>query len=500
MNPETPTSESAATTAPPGFRIEHDTLGDVAVPLSALFGAQTRRAALNFPVSGLRLPRRLIRALALLKRAAAVVNKDNGALPAATADAIIQAAGEVADGRHDLEFPVDIFQTGSGTSSNMNANEVIANRAIQILGGVVGTKRPVHPNDHVNQGQSSNDVFPTAVNIAAVEATERDLLPALRQLQDALSAKARAFDHIVKLGRTHLMDAVPIRLGQEFSGYVRMVANARRRIETARAAIAELPLGGTAVGTGLGSTPDFAPRVISLVGQDIGIALQQAPNLFEALSTHDNMVELSAALRSAAVSLTKIANDFRWLGSGPKGGLAELQLPELQPGSSIMPGKVNPVMAEMLLMVCAQVVGNDATVAWGGAAGNFELNTMTPVMAFCLLQSIDILAAGSRIFASKCVDGVAADEARCRDLVERSSALVTALVPRIGYDAAAALARESAETGRTIREIARTKEILSDDDLDRLLDVTAMTGRAITSGELSDTGTIGTTLGTKIEK
>jgi fumarate hydratase class II len=281
---------------------------------------------------------------------------------------------------------------------------------------------------------------------------------------------------IVKLGRTHLMDAVPIRLGQEFSGYVQIVANAIRRIDGARAAISELPLGGTAVGTGLGSAPDFAPRVIALISGEIGLPLHQAPNLFEALSTHDGMVELSAALRSAAVSLTKIANDFRWLGSGPAGGIGELRLPELQPGSSIMPGKVNPVMGEMLVMVCAQIVGNDATVAWGGAAGNFELNTMTPVMAFALLQSIDILAAGCRLFASRCVDGVEANEARCRELVERSSALVTALAPRIGYDAAAGLAHRAVQTGKTIREIAREAGILPDDELDRLLDVTTMTG------------------------
>jgi len=462
--------------SPPGARIERDSLGPVAVPEAALYGAQTQRAALNFPVSGLRLPRRLIRALALLKRGAARVNKEDGNLAAPLADAIIQAADEVAGGAHDGEFPVDIFQTGSGTSSNMNANEVISNRAIQLLGGVVGSKIPVHPNDHVNKGQSSNDVFPTAVNIAAAEATARDLLPALQQLHDALASKAAAFMPIVKLGRTHLMDAVPIRLGQEFSGYVQIVANALRRVDGARAAISELPLGGTAVGTGLGSAPDFAPRVIALISREIGLPLRQAPNLFEALSTHDGMVELSAALRSAAVSLTKIANDFRWLGSGPEGGIGELRLPELQPGSSIMPGKVNPVMCEMLVMVCAQIVGNDATVAWGGAAGNFELNTMTPVMAFALLQSIDILAAGCRLFASRCVDGVEANEARCRELVERSSALVTALAPRIGYDAAAALAHRAVQTGKTIRQIAREERILPDDELDRLLDVTTMTG------------------------
>lgn len=463
-------------TIPSGQRLERDSLGEVTVPDWALFGAQTQRAVQNFPVSGLRLPRRLIRALALLKRAAAQVNKASGALPAPLADAIIQAAGEVATGDHDAHFPVDIFQTGSGTSSNMNTNEVISNRAIQILGGVVGSKTPVHPNDHVNKGQSSNDVFPTAVNIAAAEATERDLLPALLQLQASLQAKVVAFDHVVKLGRTHLMDAVPVRLGQEFSGYAQMVKNAVRRIRAAQRAISELPLGGTAVGTGLGSAPGFAPQVIARVAAEIGIPLMQAPNLFEAMATHDSMVELSAALRSAAVSLTKIANDIRWLASGPRGGIAELRLPELQPGSSIMPGKVNPVMAEMLLMVCAQVVGNDATVAWGGAGGTFELNTMTPVMAFSLLQSIDILAAGCRQFSSKCVDGIEADEARCSELVERSTALVTALAPRIGYDAASALAKESAQSGKTIREMAHEKKVLPDDELDRLLDVTSMTG------------------------
>jgi fumarate hydratase, class II len=469
-------ADPAATGATGDFRTERDSLGDVMVPASALFGAQTQRAVLNFPVSGIRLPRRVIRALGLLKRAAAQVNQETGVLPAPIAAAIMRAATEVADGRHDADFPVDVFQTGSGTSTNMNANEVIANRAIQILGGTVGSKTPVHPNDHVNRGQSSNDVFPTVVNIAAAEATELDLLPALRRLDAALADKARAFDHVVKLGRTHLMDAMPIRLGQEFSGYRQMIVNGQRRIQAARAVVAELPLGGTAVGTGFGSEPGFAPRIIELLGQDTGLGLRQAPNLFEALSTHDGLVELSAALRSLAVSLTKIANDLRWLASGPRGGLGELRLPELQPGSSIMPGKVNPVMLEMLLMVCAQVVGNDATVAWGGAAGNFELNTMTPVMAFALLQSIDILAAGVGLFETRCVQGIEADEGRCRSLVEQSMALVTALAPRIGYDAAAALARESNETGKTIRELCRDKKLFPDDELERILDVTAMTG------------------------
>ena len=450
-------------------------MGEVRVPADALFGAQTQRAIENFPVSGWRMPRRVIRALGLIKRAAALANRQLGALPPELADAIATAAGEVAVGRHDGAFPVDVFQTGSGTSTNMNANEVIANRAIQLLGGVVGSKTPVHPNDHVNRGQSSNDVFPTAANIAAAEGAARDLLPALAVLATSLRRKSVEFDAIVKVGRTHLMDAVPIRLGQELSGYVQMVENAQRRITAASVALCELPLGGTAVGTGLGSVAGFAPRVIALVAEETGLPLQQAPNLFEALSAHDGLVELSAALRAAALSLTKIANDIRWLGSGPRAGLGELHLPDLQPGSSIMPGKVNPVMAEMLLMVCAQVVGLDATVAWGGAAGNFELNTMTPVMANAVLQAVDLLTAGCRLFASRCVDGLTADAERCRWLVERSLALVTALAPTIGYDAAASLAHDSALSGKSIRELCLERKLIPEADLDRLLDVTAMT-------------------------
>src|SRR4051794_10605135 len=427
-------------------RIETDSLGKVEVPVDALYGAQTQRAAENFPVSGLRLPRRVIRALALIKKAAAEVNRRSGKLDATLADAIIQAAHEVAAGQHDRDFVVDIFQTGSGTSSNMNTNEVIANRAIQILGGTVGSKQPVHPNDHVNMGQSSNDVFPTAVHIAATEAIQRDLLPALEALQGALAAKAKAFDHVVKIGRTHLMDAVPVRLGQEFSGYAQILTNTVRRVQGVLPSVSELALGGTAVGTGLNSAPDFAPKIIRIISQEIGIPLCQAPNLFEALSARDGLVEASGALRSAAASLTKVANDIRWLGSGPRCGIGEILLPDLQPGSSIMPGKVNPVMSEMLLMICAQVIGNDATVAWGGAAGNFELNVMIPVIAYNVLQSVEILANACRLFADRCVQGITADEARCASLVEQSLALVTALNARIGYDAAAAIARESVRT------------------------------------------------------
>jgi fumarate hydratase, class II len=458
-------------------RTETDSLGPVQVPADALYGAQTHRASQNFPFSGLRLPRRVIRALALIKKAAAEVNRDTGKLDPKLAGAIIEAAHEVAGGKHDHEFVVDIFQTGSGTSSNMNTNEVIANRAIQLLGGEVGSKRPVHPNDHVNMGQSSNDVFPTAVHIAAAEAMERDLLPALEALEGALAAKAKAFDHIVKIGRTHLMDAVPVRLGQEFSGYTQMVTNSIRRVRTAATSVAELALGGTAVGTGLGSDPAFAPKVISIISKEIRVHLKQAPNLFEALSARDGLVEASGALRSTAVSLTKIANDVRWLGSGPRCGIGEIHLPDLQPGSSIMPGKVNPVMSEMLLMICAQVIGNDATVGWGGAAGNFELNVMIPVMAYNVLNSVGILTNGARLFASRCVEGLEANEKRCNELVEQSLAMVTALNPRIGYDAAAAIAKESVKTGKTVRELCLEKKVLPPDELERLLDPRSMTGK-----------------------
>jgi len=459
-----------------GSRVETDSLGEVSVPASALYGAQTQRAVDNFPVSGLTLPRRMIRALALIKRAAAIVNRDKKVLAADLADAIIIAAGEVADGKHDVDFPVDIFQTGSGTSSNMNANEVIANRAIQLLGGTVGSKKPVHPNDHVNKGQSSNDVIPTAVHIAAVEAVERDLLPAMRVLERSLQQKARDFDGVVKIGRTHLMDAVPVRLGQELGGHAAMMAAAIRRVESARASLAELALGGTAVGTGLGAEPGFAESVIARVSAEIGVPLRQAPNLFEALAAHDGLVEASGALRSAAVSLTKIANDVRWLGSGPRCGIGEIHIPDLQPGSSIMPGKVNPVMSEMLLMICAHVVGNDAAIGWGGAAGNFELNVMTPMMAYNLLQSIDVLGRGCRLFAERCVDGLTANVERCNELVEQSLAMVTALNPRIGYDAAAAIAKESVKTGKTVRQLCLEKNVLPPDELARLLNPRTMTG------------------------
>jgi fumarate hydratase, class II len=459
-----------------GFRNEKDTLGQVAVPNTALWGAQTQRAVENFPVSGRRLPRRLIRALALIKKAAAQVNRDQGALPPEIAGAIVTAAEEIAQGQHDDQFPVDVFQTGSGTSSHMNTNEVIANRAIELLGGQRGSKTPVHPNDHVNRGQSSNDVFPSAVHLAAAEAVAQDLLPALRELETALQERAAAFDGVVKIGRTHLQDAVPIRLGQEMAGYASMVRNAIRRLDGAQPAVLELALGGTAVGTGLGALPGFAAAVIERLRQDTGLAVRQAADLREALATRDGLVELSAALRGAAVSLTKIANDLRWLASGPRCGLGELRLPELQPGSSIMPGKVNPVMPEMLLMVCAEVVGNDATVAWAGASGNFELNAMIPVIAWNVLSSVDLLARAARLFSSRCVAGLEANAERCAALVEQSLALATALVPRLGYDQSASVAREALASGKTVRQLVREKQLIPESELDRLLDPRAMTG------------------------
>ena len=460
-----------------GTRTEKDTLGEVAVPDAALWGAQTERAVQNFPVSGRRLPRRMIRALALVKKAAAAVNRDGGDLQPELAEAIARAADEVASGQHDGHFPVDVFQTGSGTSSHMNVNEVIANRAIQILGGQLGSKHPVHPNDHVNRGQSSNDVFPTAAHLAAAEALVADALPALDHLHAALRDKATELDDVVKVGRTHLQDAVPIRMGQEFSGYAQMVANARRRLAATVPAVAELPLGGTAVGTGLGAAPGFATAVIDRLRAETGLPLVQAPNLFEALAARDGLVELSGALRGTAVSLTKVANDLRWLASGPRCGLGELRLPELQPGSSIMPGKVNPVMSEMLLMICAQVIGNDATVAWAGAAGNFELNAMIPVIAVNVLHSIELVASGARLFADRAVRGVQADRDRCAALVEQSLALATALVPRLGYDASAALARESVTTGKTVRELCLEKRLMPPDELAHLLDPRRLTER-----------------------
>ncbi|MGB3562233.1 MAG: class II fumarate hydratase [Thermoanaerobaculia bacterium] len=463
-------------------RIEKDSLGDVEVSESAYWGAQTERARQNFQVSGLRFPRRFIAALGLIKGEAAGVNVELGLLDQELADAIRQAAREVAGEAYDDHFPLDIFQTGSGTSTNMNANEVIANRAIELLGGKMGSKTPVHPNDHVNAGQSSNDVIPTAIHLAAYGAVAEELEPALAHLAEALEAKAREFDDVIKIGRTHLQDAVPIRLGQEFSAYAQQVRNGLERVAAAKPRLAELALGGTAVGTGLNAHPEFADRVIAQLVERTGHPFKPAPNRFEALAAKDAAVEMSGALKTVAVSLTKIANDLRWLGSGPRCGLGEISLPSLQPGSSIMPGKVNPVIPESVLMVCAQVMGNDLTISLGGMAGNFELNVMMPVIAFNLLQSIEILANGSQMLADKCVAGLEVNRERCREMVEKSLAMVTALAPRIGYDEAAALAKEAFETGRTVRELAAEKKVLPPDELAKVLDA-----RSQTEGGLSKT-------------
>ncbi len=463
-------------------RIEKDSLGDIEVPDEAYYGAQTERARRNFPVSGLRFPSRFLRALGAIKREAAQINEQMGIVEPKVAAAIRQAADEVARGERDADFPLDIFQTGSGTSTNMNANEVISNRAIELLGGVRGSKSPVHPNDHVNAGQSSNDVIPTAIHVSAFAALAEDLEPQLLRLAEALEAKAREFDDVVKIGRTHLQDAVPIRLGQEFSGYARQVRLGVERITAVKPRLAELALGGTAVGTGLNAPAGFADAVIARLAETSGHPFVPALNRFEAMAAKDAAVETSGALKTVAVSLAKIANDIRWLGSGPRCGIGEIELPSLQPGSSIMPGKVNPVIPEMVLMVSAQVVGNDATIALSGMSGNFDLNVMMPVIAFNLLQSIEILANASKLLRERCVDGLRANRERCRELVEQSLAMVTALAPLIGYDAAAAIAKESVKTGKTVRQLCEEKQVLPADQLREALDPWAQTEGGLHGG------------------
>ena len=455
-------------------RMERDTMGELPVPAQAYYGVQTARAIDNFPISSLRVPRAMIRAMGLIKRAAASVNHSLKLLERKPAEAIIRAATEVVEGTLDAEFPVDIFQTGSGTSTNMNTNEVISNRATELLGGARGSKL-VHPNDHVNLGQSSNDVIPTAIHIAASETIQRQLIPALTQLHKALKGKAREFDKIVKIGRTHLQDATPVRLGQEFGGYARQIELGMVRMKKAQAALSEVALGGTAVGTGLNCHPKFAGKVMAIITKETGCPFQEAVNHFEAQSAQDSLVEASGALRTLAVSLMKIANDVRWLGSGPRCGLGEINLPETQPGSSIMPGKVNPVIAESVTMVCAQVIGNDVTVTVGGQAANFELIVMLPVMAYNLLQSIELLATASMNFSVKCIEGIKANEERCKGLIEESLAMCTALAPVIGYEAAAKLAKDAYKSGKTVREVAREQNVLPEKRLTQLLDPWRMT-------------------------
>lgn len=454
-------------------RIERDSMGEMQVPADALYGASTMRAVLNFPISDLRFPRQFIRALGLIKLAAAGVNMDLGVLDPAVGEAIIQAAQEVAEGKHDGHFVLDIFQTGSGTSTNTNANEVIANRASQIMGGSLGS-RLAHPNDQVNLGQSSNDVIPTAIHLAALLGIKEDLIPALELLRAALQDKADEFWPIIKTGRTHLQDATPVRLGQEFSGYAGQAEYSVARARRAEDALAEVALGGTAVGTGVNTHPEFSRRTCARLSEITGVSIRETGNHFQAQSALDGIVEASGQLKTMAISLHKIANDIRFLGCGPRAGLGEINVPEVQPGSSIMPGKVNPVISESVIQVAAQVVGNDAAVALAGAGGYFELNTMMPLAAYNLLQSVSLLAAAARNFAEQCVAGITATDTGPA-MVEKGLMLGTALAPSIGYDAAAGIAKKAAETGRTIREIARADTSLSDAELDALLNPEEMT-------------------------
>ncbi|HYN99130.1 MAG TPA: class II fumarate hydratase [Actinomycetota bacterium] len=464
-------------------RIESDSMGQVEVPSGALYGAQTQRAVDNFTLSDWRFGRRFLKALGMVKWAAARSNQELGLLGEELATAIQSAAEQVVRGDHDFHFPLDIFQTGSGTSTNMNANEVIANLANRSLGFELGAKKPVHPNDHVNLCQSSNDVIPTATHLAALLAIDEALVPALRRLQAALEEKAQAFDGIVKSGRTHLMDATPVRLGQEFGGYASQIEHSIARIGSTREHLLELALGGTAVGTGVNAHPEFAPRAIALLAERLDLPLVEAPNHFEAQSARDAVVAASGALKAAAVSIARIANDLRWLASGPASGLGEIRLPSLQPGSSIMPGKVNPVIPESVIQVAAQVIGNDAAITLGGLGSIFELNTMMPLMAHDLLFSIETLAAGAEVLASKCVEGIEADEKRCSDLLFGSLVLVTALVPALGYDAAAQVSKRAYETGNTLKQTVLDMGLMTEDEIDQALDVRSMTEGGLEPGQ-----------------
>ena len=459
-------------------RKETDSMGSMTVPAEALYGAQTARARDNFPISGIVFPRPFLRALGMVKEHAAKVNRELGLIDERVALVVMDAAEEVIIGDLDDHFPLDIFQTGSGTSTNMNANEVIANRACQLLGEPLGS-RTVHPNDHVNYGQSSNDVIPTVMHLAAAVEIKEQLLPKLDELRKALGAKAREFDDIVTIARTHLQDATPIRLGQVFGGYFRQVALVISELERTMDGLCELPLGGTAVGTGLNTHPEFAQRVIAGLAEVTDLPLREAKDHFASQGGKEQVVAASGALKTTATALFKIANDIRFLASGPRCGLGELLLPAVQPGSSIMPGKVNPVMAESLMQVCAQVVGNDTTITLSSMSGNFELNVMMPVMAHNLLQSIDLLANATDQFNERCLQGLEADRERCEGLIEESLAMCTALAPVIGYDQAAAIAKQAHETGRTVREVAIAEEVLPEEELKSLLDPRPMTEAGI---------------------
>ncbi|WP_158057216.1 class II fumarate hydratase [Halorussus halophilus] len=464
------------------YRIEEDSLGEMRVPSDAYWGAQTQRALQNFPISGITFGRRFVRALGVVKKAAAQANKDLGMIPGDKADAIVEAADEVIEGDHDDQFPVDVFQTGSGTSSNMNANEVISNRATEIYGGEVGT-REIHPNDHVNFGQSSNDVIPTAMHVASLEAVEKDLIPALDTLRESLEAKEAEFDGVVKTGRTHLQDATPIRLGQEFSGYRSQVEKGLSRVDHVRDHLSELALGGTAVGTGLNTHPEFPEKAAEYISEETGVAFREADNHFEAQAAHDAMSEAHGALRTVAGSLNKIANDLRLLASGPRNGLGELEQPENQPGSSIMPGKINPVVAEAVNQVHKQVVGNDAAVSAGAAEGQIDLNLYKPVLAHNFLESSEMLSNASEVFAEKFVAKLEANEEHCEEQVEQSMALATALNPHIGYDKASKAAKTALKEGKTVKQVVVEKGYLSEEEADEVIDPEKMTHRGILGDE-----------------
>ncbi len=464
---------------PDGFRVERDSLGEVRVPRAARYGAQTQRAVENFPISGQRFPREFIRALGLIKEAAARANAELGLLDPEVADAIAAASAEVAEGRWDGEFVLDVYQTGSGTSTNMNANEVVAHRATELL---ADRAVRVHPNDQVNFGQSSNDVIPTALHVAARTALEEGLLPALERLGEVLRSKAAAFDPVVKSGRTHLMDATPVRLGQEFGGYARQVELGVKRVRGASEELAELALGGTATGTGINTHPEFAGRAIRRINDATGLEFREAADHFEAQGARDGAVMASGALNTVAASLMKIADDIRWLASGPTSGIHEIRLPAIQPGSSIMPGKVNPVLAEALMMAAARVMGNHVTITVAGSRGNFELNVMMPVLAQALLESIALLAGAVRAFSDRCVEGIEANLQRCRDLLELNPAVATALNLRFGYDLASEVAKEAAEKGTSVREVVLRRGLLPPEEIDGALDVRSMTEGGVGEG------------------
>jgi fumarate hydratase, class II len=456
------------------MRIEKDSMGEVQVPDDAYYGASTQRAVDNFPISDLRFTRRMVEALGLIKGSAAPVNLGLGLISDEVADAIVKAAEEVIGGAHDDQFVVDIFQTGSGTSSNMNVNEVIANRATELVGGKRGEKL-VHPNDHVNASQSSNDVIPTAIHVAAVATLKDTTIPALERLATALEAKAVEFDSIVKSGRTHLMDATPVRLGQEFAGYATQIRNGIKRVEASLHGLYELALGGTAVGTGINAPAGFARDTIARIAERTGSPFVEAPDHFEAQGAKDAAVFVSGALKTVATAMFKIANDIRWLGSGPRTAIGELALPATQPGSSIMPGKVNPVMAESVMQVVAQVIGNDAAVAWSNANGNFELNVMMPVLAHNLLESAELIGSVSDAFREKCIEGITANEERAAELLSKNIIIITALAPLIGYDKSAEIAKKAFATGKGVKETALEMEVMSPEDLERALDLYPMT-------------------------